>query len=146
MAAAARPRPGGLRPRSAAAVAAAVGLTLGASGCALLNANRLPDGPVRISLTEHSGRVLVIRDTAYVVAQPGIEVAAGDRVATMARASAVLNYTALDEQGAETDASCQVTVPANAVLTVTGSNDCASPDLATRVSTEEGDLAIPDSG
>lgn len=99
------------------------------AGCAFLG---LPEGPVGVSLARIDGRVLMVRDTVYVDAQPGMRLEVGDQVVTLDGAEAELRYVLLGDQGQEQAEVCRVPVSPDSEFTVTGRTDCGtgaeSPD------------------
>lgn len=82
-----------------------------------------PDGP-GIALEQASGRVLVIRDAVYVIAQPGLVLQPGDRVVTREDAEAVIRYRPSDEAGEA--GGCVLAVPPAHQLVIGDATDCAS--------------------
>lgn len=114
-------------------------LVLAAAGCSMLQ-RPLPPGPVAVTLTERTGRVLVVRPPSYVVATPGIALEVGDTVTTLAKASATLSYVLLDRNGVAAGPRCSITVPPNSQLTVTGGGDCGGAAVST-LSEDDGTAA-----
>ena len=93
---------------------------------------------LRIDLDRTSGRVLVIRDEVYVIAQPGLELQSGDRVVTREEASAGIRYLQVDEAGEPIAEICDLTVPAAHQLEIGDATDCRSENLMVPVIVSDG--------
>jgi hypothetical protein len=93
-------------------------------GCANLPLSLAPEGTPHFALEEVHGRVLVIRDTAYFVADVDSELSLGDRIVTMDQAEALLQFTQTDEQGEALGEACQRRLPASAHIILQGYRDC----------------------
>lgn len=94
----------------------------------------------RIEMT--AGRVLVVRDTVYFVAEPDMLLEPGDRVVTLGNAEAAVQYLRLDEEGFPVSELCRIELPADAILDVEDRRDCErGPVVANE--TEQNDEALP---
>lgn len=116
-----------------------------ASGCAVpLFA---PDAP-GIELERASGRVLVIRDAVYVIAQPGLALQSGDRVVTREGAEALIRYRPADETDAAVAETCTLAVPPAHQLVIGDATDCRSDDRLVPVQVEGAvdDSTAPEGG
>jgi len=98
------------------------------AGCANLQMSLVPEGTPYFTLEEVHGRVLVIRDPAYFVASSDSELSVGDRIVTMDKAEALLQFTQTDEQGEPIGEACQLRLPAEAHITLQGYRDCLDED------------------
>lgn len=98
----------------------------------------------RIVTTE--GRVLVVRESVYFVAESDMLLEPGDRVVTLGDAEATVQYLLLDESGLPAGELCRIALSADAVLDIEDRRDCErGPEITTAAAADiESPLPVVD--
>ena len=101
-----------------------LGLALfAASGCTAMQPP-LDENEIAIRLSSVSGRVLVHHGQEFAIAQSDMALQTDDRVIAMGNSSATLVYI-----GTGNKTLCELTLPSNSQLTVTGPEDCSGRSI-----------------
>jgi UDP-N-acetylglucosamine 2-epimerase len=96
-------------------------LMLGFSGCASVPP---ADATVQPRIAQTTGRVLLVRDSVYFVAEPDMVLQPGDRLLSLAEAHATVQYQLIDAAEAEVGELCQINLVADEELLIQGRQDC----------------------
>jgi len=96
-------------------------LMLSFSGCA---STPSADTTVQPRIMQTNGRVLLVRDNVYFVAEPDMVLQPGDRLLSLADARATVQYQLIDTAEAEVGELCQINLVADEELLIQGRQDC----------------------
>ena len=94
------------------------------AGCANLQLALTPEGTPHFALEEINGRILVIREEAYFVANLDTVLQVNDRIVSMGDSEALLQFTQTNERDEPLGEACQLRLPAAAQITLTSYRDC----------------------
>lgn len=95
---------------------------IGLAGCASVPQDTAV--AVQAQVEQVSGRVLLVRDNVYFEAEPGMDLQPGDRLLSLANASATVQYHQVDAADEVIGELCQVRLEASKEWLVQGREDC----------------------